>query len=52
MHHYDYIFAGSGLSALMTVYRMAVSGKFDHKTILLVDCDSMKKNDRTWCFWE
>ena len=52
MRHYDYIFAGSGLSALMTVYRMAVSGKFDHKTILLVDCDSKKKNDRTWCFWE
>jgi lycopene beta-cyclase len=52
MKHYHYIFAGSGLSSLMTVYRMAVSGKFDGKSILLIDSDTKQANDRTWCFWE
>ena len=52
MKHYHYIFAGSGLSALMTVYRMVVSGKFADKSILLIDPDTKQSNDRTWCFWE
>lgn len=52
MKHFDYIFAGTGLSALMTVYRMIVSHKFENKTILLLDSDVKKTNDRTWCFWE
>ena len=52
MKHYDYIFAGSGLSALMTVYEMILSGKFNDKTILLLDENLKKSNDRTWCFWD
>jgi lycopene beta-cyclase len=52
MKHYDYIFTGAGLSALMTVYRMAFSGKFSGKSILLIDENPEKTNDRTWCFWE
>ncbi len=52
MKHYNYIFAGAGLSALMTVYKMVKSGKFSDKTILLLDEDNKKTNDRTWCFWE
>ncbi|HLA55825.1 MAG TPA: lycopene cyclase family protein [Flavobacterium sp.] len=52
MKHYDYIFAGAGLSALMTVNRMAVSEKFADKSILLIDESLKKTNDRTWCFWE
>jgi lycopene beta-cyclase len=51
MKHYNYIFAGSGLSALMTVYKMVQSGKFADKSILLLDENSKKSNDRTWCFW-
>ena len=47
-----YIFTGSGLSALMTVYEMLLSEKFKDKTILLIDENSKKTNDRTWCFWE
>lgn len=49
--HFDYIFTGSGLSALMTVYKIVLSGKFSDKSILLLDEDSKKTNDRTWCFW-
>ncbi|MEO5776336.1 MAG: lycopene cyclase family protein [Flavobacterium sp.] len=52
MKHYHYIFTGSGLSALMTVYEMVLSRKFEDKTILLIDEDSKKTNDRTWCFWD
>ena len=47
-----YIFTGSGLSALMTVYEMLLSEKFKDKTILLIDENSKKTNDRTWCFWD
>lgn len=52
MQHYHYIFTGSGLSALMTVYEMLLSGKFDDKSILLIDENTKKTNDRTWCFWD
>ena len=33
MKHYNYIFTGAGLAALMTVYEMILSGKFKDKTI-------------------
>ena len=52
MKHYNYIFAGAGLSALMTVYKMVQSGKFTDKSILLLDEKPKKTNDRTWCFWD
>jgi len=50
--HFDYIFTGTGLASLMTVYKMVMSGKFTDKSILLLDQDSKKANDRTWCFWD
>jgi lycopene beta-cyclase len=31
---------------------MVKSGKFSDKTILLLDENNKKTNDRTWCFWE
>ena len=52
MKHYDYIFTGAGLSALMTVYKIVQSGKFKNKSILLLDENTKKTNDRTWCFWK
>jgi len=51
MKQYDYIFTGTGLSALMTVYKMIISEKFQNKNILLLDENAKKTNDRTWCFW-
>ncbi len=51
MKHYDYIFTGAGLSALMTVCKMIESKRFQDKSILLIDEDAKKTNDRTWCFW-
>ena len=52
MQHFDYIFIGSGLSAMMTVHEMLLSGKFEDKSILLIDENAKKVNDRTWCFWD
>jgi len=52
MKHYNYIFTGTGLAALLTVYEMVLSKKFEHKSILLIDSDAKKTNDRTWCFWD
>ena len=52
MKNYDYIFTGSGLAALMTVYKMIQSVDFKDKSILLIDQDTKKTNDRTWCFWQ
>ncbi|NRS88006.1 lycopene beta-cyclase [Flavobacterium sp. 7E] len=52
MKNYDYIFTGSGLAALMTVYKMIQSDDFKDKSILLIDLDTKKTNDRTWCFWQ
>ena len=49
--HFDYIFTGTGLAALMTIYKMILSGKFADKSILLLDENQKKSNDRTWCFW-
>ena len=36
----------------MTIYEMILSEKFSDKTILLLDKDAKKTNDRTWSFWE
>jgi lycopene beta-cyclase len=36
----------------MTVYEMLLSGKFNDKSILLIDENTKKTNDRTWCFWD
>jgi lycopene beta-cyclase len=52
MKHFHYIFTGTGLAALMTVNKMVQSGKYKDKSILLLDDNSKKTNDRTWCFWE
>lgn len=51
MQHFHYIFTGAGLSTLMTVREMITSGKFKDHSILLIDQDLKKSNDRTWCLW-
>jgi lycopene beta-cyclase len=36
----------------MTVYEMIQSEKFKDKSVLLLDENPKKANDRTWCFWD
>ncbi|MFT6748391.1 MAG: lycopene beta-cyclase, partial [Flavobacterium sp.] len=52
MKHYNYIFTGSGLAALMTIRELILSDNFKDKSILLLDQNLKKTNDRTWCFWD
>ena len=50
--NYDYIILGAGASGLMLAYRMAKDSYFDSKSILIIDKELEKGNDRTWCYWE
>lgn len=52
MKKHDYIILGSGLSGLLTAYRMANDAWFDNKSIVIIDKQVKNQNDRTWCFWE
>ena len=52
MKQYDYIFAGTGLAALMTVYELLQRDYFRSHRILLLDSETKNSNDRTWCFWD
>lgn len=50
MKPYDYIIAGAGASGLTLAYLL--TGLEDNKSILIIDKDQKKANDRTWSFWE
>ena len=52
MRDYDYILTGAGASGLMLAYRMANDPFFSEKSILIIDPEKRKDEDRTWCFWE
>lgn len=48
--HYDFVFAGGGLSGLSLAYHLAHS-PLGQKSILIVDQSPKSRNDRTWGFW-
>ena len=52
MNNYDYIIIGAGASGLLLADAMGQDSFFATKNILLLDKDSKKINDRTWCYWE
>ncbi|MGB5461032.1 MAG: lycopene cyclase family protein, partial [Eudoraea sp.] len=49
---YDYIIIGAGAAGLMLADAFGSDPYFKDKTVLLIDKDPKKTNDRTWCFWE
>jgi lycopene beta-cyclase len=49
---YDYIIIGAGASGLLLANAMTKDNFFAQKSILLLDRNLNKQNDRTWCFWE
>lgn len=49
---YDYIIAGSGCAGLSLLYKILLTPSLQNKSILVIDKDQKKSNDRTWCFWE
>lgn len=48
---FDFVIAGAGASGLFLALEMAEQGLLNSKTLCLIDRDSEKSNDRTWCFW-
>jgi len=49
---YDYIIAGSGCAGLSLLHALLHTPSLQNKSILVIDQDSKKRNDRTWCYWE
>lgn len=49
---YDYIIIGAGAAGLLLADALGKDILFKEKSILLLDKDAKKTNDRTWCFWE
>lgn len=49
---YDYIIIGAGAAGLLLADAIGKDPFFRQKTILLLDKDAKKNNDRTWCYWE
>ncbi|NAS10777.1 lycopene cyclase family protein [Poritiphilus flavus] len=52
MADFDYIIIGAGAAGLMLADALGSESYFSGKSILLLDKDEKKSNDRTWCFWE
>lgn len=51
MQQYDIIIAGSGAAGLSLAWYMSHSPWLKGKSLLLLDKNLKKKNDRTWGFW-
>lgn len=52
MEEYDFVIIGAGAAGLMLADGLGKEPAFRDKTILIIDKDAKKANDRTWCFWE
>ncbi|MUH35466.1 lycopene cyclase [Zobellia amurskyensis] len=50
--HFDYIIIGAGAAGLMLASAFIKDDFFTNTSILLLDRDTKRSNDRTWCFWE
>lgn len=48
---YDFIVCGAGCAGLTFIYKILPYAKLKNKKILLIDSNTKKENDRTWCFW-
>jgi lycopene beta-cyclase len=49
---YDYIIAGAGAAGLSLVMHLLEQNIPASISILIIDNDNKKNNDRTWCFWQ
>ncbi len=47
---YDFLFAGGGGAALSLAYHLVAAG-FDQSSMLIIDEEEKRDNDRTWCYW-
>ena len=49
---YDYIIIGAGAAGLMLATAMGEDTHFREKSILLLERQQQRSNDRTWSYWE
>ena len=52
MQQLDFIILGGGASGLQLAYRLSNHTAFANATILILESNNHKGNDRTWCYWE
>ncbi|KHJ36783.1 lycopene cyclase family protein [Pedobacter glucosidilyticus] len=48
---YNYTIIGAGASGLWMAYALYKHGLLKDKTLVIVEQDTQKFNDRTWCYW-
>ena len=48
----DFIILGGGASGLQLAYRLSNHTAFANASILILESNNHKGNDRTWCYWE
>ena len=48
---YNYTIIGAGASGLWLAYSLYKQGLLDNKSLIIVEEDTQKTNDRTWCYW-
>jgi lycopene beta-cyclase len=48
----DFIILGGGASGLQLAYRLSRHTAFANASILVLESNNHKGNDRTWCYWE
>jgi len=48
---YSYTIIGAGASGLWLAYSLQKQGLLDNKSLIIVEEDTQKFNDRTWCYW-
>ncbi|MEY4739716.1 MAG: hypothetical protein RLZZ05_1100, partial [Bacteroidota bacterium] len=49
---YDYIVTGGGCAGLSFILHVLQAPSLAGKTILLIEKEQNRTNDRTWCYWE
>ncbi len=51
-NYFTFTIVGAGASGLWLALALLEHGLLDNKTLCIVEPDTNKANDRTWCFWD
>jgi lycopene beta-cyclase len=51
LNFYNFTIIGAGASGLWMAYSLLKQGLLENKTLIIVESDQEKTNDRTWCYW-
>ncbi|TKC01068.1 lycopene cyclase family protein [Pedobacter cryophilus] len=51
LNFYNHTIIGAGASGLWMAYSLFKHGLLKNKSLIIVEEDTQKTNDRTWCYW-